>query len=69
MWDFAGEPIPTEAMDAIHRFLTDGPPSELLYLLDSFEGDAMVTRARALLEAGIFPDDDSGGHRYPWPLV
>ncbi|MCP3992972.1 MAG: SCO1664 family protein [Actinomycetia bacterium] len=69
MWDFVGQPIPAEALAAIDHFLAEGPPSDLLYLLDSFEGDAMVSRARDLLEARIFPDDDSGGHRYPWPLV
>lgn len=69
MWDFVGEPIPADILDAVRKFLDDGPPVELLCLLDNFETDAMLTRARALCEAKVFPDDDSGGHRYPWPLV
>ncbi len=69
MWDFVGEPVPDDVLEAIDRFLDDGPPIELLALLDTLEADAMVTRAGALLEAGTFPDDDTGGHRFPWPLV
>ena len=69
IWDFADEPLPTEALVAIERFLDDGPPVELLCLLDTIEADALVARAKALLDAGVFPDDDTGGHRYPWPLV
>ena len=69
MWDFVGEPVPADVLVAIERFVEDGAPVELLCLLDQFENDAMMSRARALLEAGTFPDDDTGGHRYPWPLV
>ena len=38
-------------------------------LLDPFERDALLARTRALATAGRFPRDESGGHRYPWPLV
>lgn len=69
MWDFVGEDLPPEVSGALARFVADGPPVELTCLLDRFEADAMVARARALLEAGVYPDDDTGGHRYPWPLV
>jgi len=37
-------------------------------LLDVFERDALLTRAQAVLDDGIFPSDHSG-HRYPWPPV
>ena len=69
MWDFIGDPIPTEILTAVERFLDDGPPVELLCLLDTLETDAMLSRAAALVDEKVFPDDDSGGHRYPWPLV
>ncbi len=29
----------------------------------------MLSRARAILDEGRFPEDDTGGQRYPWPLV
>ncbi|MEM8922984.1 MAG: SCO1664 family protein [Actinomycetota bacterium] len=69
IWDFVDEPIPSDALDAIKRFVADGPSVELAALLDPFETDAMMSRAAALADAGVFPEDDTGGHRYPWPLV
>jgi len=69
MWDFAGQPLPADLRRAVARFAAEGPPIELRCLLDSFENDAMLVRAAALAEAGVYPDDDTGGHRYPWPLV
>ena len=51
------------------RFVAEGPPPELAALLDRFEIDAMMARAAALLAAGVYPDDDTGGHRWPWPLI
>ncbi len=69
MWDFVGDPIPDHVIGSIERLLDDGPPAEMVVLLDRFEIDAMMTRAKALASAGRFPDDDTGGQRYPWPLV
>jgi uncharacterized repeat protein (TIGR03843 family) len=69
MWDFADQPVPPDILDAVGRFVDDGPPLELVCLLSGMETDAMLARARALLAAGRFPDDDTGGRRYPWPLV
>lgn len=69
MWDFVGEPLPDDVTEGLERFLAQDPPVELTCLLDRFENDALLTRARNLLAAGEYPDDDTGGHRYPWPLV
>ncbi len=69
IWDFVDEPVPAETVADIERFVDDGPPVELAALLDPFETDAMMSRAQALAEAAVFPDDDTGGHRFPWPLV
>lgn len=69
MWDYCGHDLPAAMSTDLARFVDEGPPVELSCLLDRFEVDAMMTRARALLEAGIYPDDDTGGHRWPWPLV
>ncbi len=69
IWDFVGEPIPETLLLNIQRFVDEGPPVELACLLDTFEVDAMMTRAKALLDTGVFPEDDTDGHRWPWPLV
>jgi hypothetical protein len=69
MWDFVGEPIPDHLLVDVSRFLDEGPPAGLTRLLDRFEIDAMIQRAAAVVDEGVFPDDDTGGHRYPWPLV
>lgn len=69
MWDYVGDPIPETALADISRFIDAGPPADLSCLLDAFEMDAVMTRAAALVESGVFPDDETGGHRWPWPLV
>ncbi len=69
MWDYVDEPIPQAMLTDIERFITQGPPPGLTCLLDSFEIDAVMARAQALLDAGVYPDDETGGHRWPWPLV
>jgi uncharacterized repeat protein (TIGR03843 family) len=68
IWDFAGEPVPDDVHDAVGAFLDRGLPPELDDLLDTFERDAITTRARALFQARCFPTDPSG-RRFPWPLV
>lgn len=68
IWDFAGETIDDELCDDLWRFL-DAPPTAFDDLLSPFERDAVVTRATALGTARRFPHDDTGGRRYPWPLV
>jgi uncharacterized repeat protein (TIGR03843 family) len=68
IWDFGEEPLPAALLDDLRR-LTAGPlPPPLTALLDATECQALVKRARALVKAGKFPVD-SGGRRYPWPLV
>jgi uncharacterized repeat protein (TIGR03843 family) len=69
MWDFIGEPVPEPLLKAVTAFHDEGPPVELTCLLDRFEADAMLRRAEAVVAEGVFPDDDTGGRRYPWPLV
>lgn len=69
IWDFIGEPIPEADLQAVQGFIDKGPPNELVCLLDQLEVDAMLTRAQAVVNEGLFPEDDSDGHRWPWPLV
>lgn len=69
LWDFEDEPLPDDIQTALWRFLERGIPDTVCELLDPFERDALLGRTKALATAGRFPSDDSGGHRYPWPLV
>jgi uncharacterized repeat protein (TIGR03843 family) len=68
IWDFGGEDIPQAIQDDLERLLSDGLPDGVARYLDTFERDAVLVRARALLREGRFPVDRSG-RRYPWPLV
>lgn len=68
IWEFGGEPIPLPLLEDLRRLVDDGLPAQFDRLLGTFERDAVITRARALLREGVLPIDDSG-HRYPWPLV
>jgi len=52
-----------------HERLAGRPlPPPFPELLAPAECQAVVKRARALVKSGRFPVD-SGGRRYPWPLV
>ena len=68
IWDFAGDPLPTELAEDLDAFLSRDLDPALAEILDPFERDAVRTRARALLTKGKLPTDPSG-QRYPWPLV
>jgi uncharacterized repeat protein (TIGR03843 family) len=68
IWEFAGEPIPADVLEAADRLASAEVPDRLARLLDPFERDAVRARARALVAAGCFPIDETG-RRYPWPLV
>ena len=68
IWDFAGDAIPAAIRDDVVRLLDEGLPGSFAGLLDPFERDAVLTRARAVVREGRFPVDHSG-RRYPWPLV
>jgi len=67
IWEFGGEPIPVDVIDAV-RTVADSPPFEVAALLDDDEIEAMIERAMMLAEGGMFPID-STGRRYPWPVV
>lgn len=69
IWDFAGESVADGLCTDLFA-LAEGPmPPELDKLLSPFERDALTTRAVALGTARRFPEDDTGGRRWPWPLV
>ena len=68
IWDFGGEPIDEELLGDLENLVDSGLSPEVSRLLGSFERDAVLGRARALLREGVLPIDESG-HRYPWPLI
>ena len=67
IWDFGGEPVDPELVDAVARIARQVPPAVAPHL-DRDERDALCERAAALVDSGVFPIDRSG-RRYPWPLV
>ena len=68
IWDFAGEPVPADLLADLDRLVHEGLPDPVASLLDPFERDAVLTRARAVIREGELPIDETG-RRYPWPLV
>lgn len=68
LWDFAGEAIPATLLEDLAPLAAGAIPAPLAGLLDPFERDALVARARAVIHAGAFPHDPSG-QRWPWPPV
>jgi uncharacterized repeat protein (TIGR03843 family) len=68
IWDFGGEPIPAEAIEAIRRLADEGIPRAVAELLDPEEQRALLARGRALARRGRFPKA-ARGLRYPWPLL
>jgi len=69
MWDYVGDPLEDELLVDIERLLDSDIKVTLGDLLTSLEVDALLTRALALHTSGVFPEDNTGGHRWPWPLV
>jgi uncharacterized repeat protein (TIGR03843 family) len=68
IWEFAGEPIPPPLLADVRRLATKGLPGVLSKLLAPAETKALLARARRIVQDGRFPED-TGGQRYPWPLV
>lgn len=71
LWDYAGEPIPSELMESLKEFhtvlATPGLQAELgLYLFPS-EIEALRSRADALIATGYFPFPPSDRRAVPWP--
>lgn len=78
VWDFAGEPIPSDLCADLTRFYeqieTAGDdPSELAVLLSRHltanEIGAMKRRADRQVRAGRYPNPDPDRRPYPWPPV
>jgi uncharacterized repeat protein (TIGR03843 family) len=68
IWEFGGEVMRADEVEPVARLVRRGLPVEVSVLLDPFERDAVLTRARAVVAEARFPVDGTG-RRYPWPLV
>lgn len=70
LWGFAGDPISTEEIAALTRFLDslDGPTGQALTgLLTAAEIRATRRRTERLLTSGRFPEPGPGWPSLPWP--
>ena len=67
VWEFGGEEIPRELVDAAAR-IAQTVPLDIATLLSDEEVTAMQERAQWIVDHHCFPLDQSG-RRYPWPLV
>jgi hypothetical protein len=65
IWDFAGEPLPPDVASDLKRF----DASVLAPWLDDAEVEATALRARALADAGAFPEPPEDRRSYPWPPI
>ena len=68
IWEFGGTAIPDALLQDVRRLVKRGLPRGLSELLAPAECKALLARCRRVVEEGAFPVD-TGGHRYPWPLV
>lgn len=68
IWDFAGDPVDLALLADLEALLDTGLPDTVGSLIGTFERDAVLTRARAVVREGSLPHDPTG-RRYPWPLV
>jgi len=78
IWDFVGEPIPADLCASLTSYIqnlkesTDGhiPMKEaLLKYLSKAEVRALIQRAEALLQIGVFPAPDPTRRPFPWPQI
>ncbi len=55
IWEFGGEPVPEPLLTDVARLADQGLTPPLMALLDPFERDALLTRARALTRERLLP--------------
>lgn len=68
IWDFAGEPIRPELLEAVAR-VGSGTPPAIAALLEPLEVEALEERCRRLVADSRFPLPSDDHPCYPWPLV
>jgi len=68
IWDFAGDSVAADLLDALGPLSLGERPHALEALLQPEEIAALVRRASALRRKGRFPAPKTE-HHYPWPLI
>ncbi len=68
IWEWGGEPLLDVLIQDLEKLINAGLSDQLAILLDPFEQDAVILRAKALCKEGALPVDTSG-RRIPWPLL
>lgn len=68
IWEFGGQPIPPGPLADVQELTEAGVPEGLADLLDPPEVEALLLRARAIVDSGVFPVDLTG-RRHPWPVL
>ena len=68
IWDFAGERIPDDLMDAVAGLLDAGLPDAVTEHLRADEVERLLRRAQVVRSAGQLPHDPTG-RAIPWPLL
>lgn len=75
IWDFAGQELPTDLLADVEKLAAALQPADselrasLQPLLRPAEVNALLRRARALLNAPFFPQPNPRERPYPWPVV
>ena len=68
IWDFSGEPITDDLMDAVTALLERGLPETVTAPLFEEECEGVLRRARVVRSARQYPHDPTG-RAIPWPLL
>ncbi len=70
IWDFAGDPLTDDEVEALERLVGAGWPAAFDELLEPVERTALCQRVAYLLGEGRLPAPRRDDWRpYPWPLV
>jgi hypothetical protein len=74
IWDFAGEPIPTELWEGLNKFISNLKEEGALFkrlaaLINLQELNALQLRAEHLLAEGCFPSPPTDRRAFPFPPV
>jgi uncharacterized repeat protein (TIGR03843 family) len=68
IWDYSGEPIADDLVDAVSSLLEHGLPDTVTGLLFEEECEGILHRARIVRSARQYPHDPTG-RAIPWPLL
>ena len=67
IWDYAGQPIPKDLLDALAQLSTPNLLADLQPYLSPGEISALLARAEALISSGIFPLPPEARRAFPYP--